>query len=80
MCEFSARFSPIQSTKSRSSSRITKETHQVVVVGVEPLAQFQPPLLRRVRPAAREGKVAGEGAAGEVVEAVVFLCVLMLVV
>ena len=51
-----------------------------MVVGVEPLAQLQPPLLRRVRAAAREGEVAGEGAAGEVVEAVVFLCVLALVV
>lgn len=45
-------------------------THQVVVVGVEPLAQLQPALLRWVRAAAGHGEVAREGAAGEVVEAV----------
>ena len=47
-----------------------KKTNQVVVVGVEPLAQLQPALLRRVWAAAGHGEVAREGAAGEVVEAV----------
>lgn len=49
-------------------------TRQVVVVGVEPLAQLEPPLRHRVRAAAGHGEVADQRAGGQVVEPV--LCLL----